>query len=51
MSWKEAQKDGEFPLLIVGLADGQLCEVKVLRVSMNLHPELKLTKLEHYAQG
>ena len=51
LQWKISQKDGEVPLLVVGLLDGQLVLVEVLRASVNLSPELQLTRLEHWLKG
>ena len=51
LQWKISQKDGEVPLLVVGLLDGQLVLAEVLRASVNLSPELQLTRLEHWLKG
>jgi len=51
LQWKISQKDGEVPLLAVGLLDGQLVLAEVLRASVNLSPELQLTRLEHWLKG
>jgi len=51
LQWKVSQKDGEVPLLLVGLLDGQLVLAEVLRASVNLSPELQLTRLEHWVKG
>jgi len=51
LQWKVSQKDGEVPLLLVGLLDGQLVLAEVLRASVNLSPELQLTRLEHWMKG
>ena len=36
LQWKVSQKDGEVPLLLVGLLDGQLVLAEVLRANVNL---------------
>ena len=44
-------QEGEAPLLLVGLIDGQLVLVEVLRASLNLALEIQTTVLEHLLKG
>ncbi len=44
-------QEGEAPLLLVGLVDGQLVLVEVLRASVNLAVEVQTTILEHLLKG
>ena len=51
LQWKPTQRDGEAPLLLVGLVSGELTLVEVLRARVSLTPETQTTKLEHYLKG
>lgn len=46
LQWKPTQKEGEAPLLLIGLVDGTLTLVEVLRASVNLSLEIQSTTLE-----
>lgn len=51
LQWKPRQKEGEAPVLLVGLVDGQLVLVEALRASVNLALEIQTTILEHLLKG
>ena len=51
LEWKRGQTEGDSPILLVGLVSGQLLLAAVLRISMNLTPEIQTTYLEPTLKG
>ena len=51
LEWKKGQVEGDSPTLLVGLVSGQLLLAAVLRISMNLTPEIHTAYLEPTLKG